>query len=435
MTTNYTLDLNAGLTQALADGTSTYLYGAGRIAQQSAAGKQYFLGDALGSVRQLADSDGAVSLARSYQPYGKLLASDGSSETSYGFTGEWTDTTGLVYLRARYYAPQSSRFITKDTWEGNNTSPLSLNRWSYAEGNPINFSDPSGRWCVAGFTFGPGRSCSSEEKERWARFYGAEATYYAQLHSDINRIKAYTSGFLHEYIDGVSIIGASSIAIEIAYQFLGCYAYRALDDPDVVMGRYAGRKFLAAQAGVELGIGIIEIGTGGAISGGSGGVFAIAGVPVSTMGLVLAGHGALVLAHEIIAEQIDPLPYIVFSQGGGGGNQKTPIYGSPQKGATPEHNAKVEEIAEELANRNEYEVIWIDKEIHLSTRGKVPAAGSPDILALDFTKKRAYMVEVPSPTQILKGGGYTVDFIAAIRRATDAFTSSGWTIIFDIIEP
>ncbi len=72
----------------------TYLYGAGRIAQQSAAGKEYFLGDALGSVRQLADATGAVRLARSYQPYGKLLASDGSGATGYGFNGEWTDTTG-----------------------------------------------------------------------------------------------------------------------------------------------------------------------------------------------------------------------------------------------------------------------------------------------------------------------------------------------------
>jgi len=34
VTTTYTLDLNAGLTQVLADGTNTYLYGNSRIAQQ-----------------------------------------------------------------------------------------------------------------------------------------------------------------------------------------------------------------------------------------------------------------------------------------------------------------------------------------------------------------------------------------------------------------
>ncbi len=34
-TTNYTLDLNTGLTQVLDDGTTTYTYGLGRISQQT----------------------------------------------------------------------------------------------------------------------------------------------------------------------------------------------------------------------------------------------------------------------------------------------------------------------------------------------------------------------------------------------------------------
>jgi|GEM_PF-6945005 len=48
---NYTLDLNTGLTQVLSDGTTTYLYGLGRIAQLNTDTlmTDYFLGDALGS--------------------------------------------------------------------------------------------------------------------------------------------------------------------------------------------------------------------------------------------------------------------------------------------------------------------------------------------------------------------------------------------------
>lgn len=60
ITTNYTLDLAAGLTQVLADGTNTYLYGVGRIGEQQSGGRQYHLGDALGSVRQLVDASGQV---------------------------------------------------------------------------------------------------------------------------------------------------------------------------------------------------------------------------------------------------------------------------------------------------------------------------------------------------------------------------------------
>jgi RHS repeat-associated protein len=138
MTTNYTLDLAAGLTQVLEEGTNTYLYGMGRIAQQNATGTEYFLTHALGSVRQLVDADGELLLAESYEPYGEGLSGAGSGDTSYGFTGEMTDLTGLIYLRARYYAPQSGRFLTKDVWPGEYTRPLSLNGWIYGYGNPVN---------------------------------------------------------------------------------------------------------------------------------------------------------------------------------------------------------------------------------------------------------------------------------------------------------
>jgi hypothetical protein len=54
--------LNAGLTQVLDDGDNSYLYGVGRISQVN-TGNEYFLGDALGSVRQLTNASGAVTLA------------------------------------------------------------------------------------------------------------------------------------------------------------------------------------------------------------------------------------------------------------------------------------------------------------------------------------------------------------------------------------
>ena len=113
---NYTLDLNAGLTQVLADGTNTYLYGNGRIAQQSGETKDYFLGDALGSVRQLTNSVGAVTLTQSYAPYGETISSVGSGVSVYQFTGESRDANGLTYLRARYYNSGNGRFLTRDTW-------------------------------------------------------------------------------------------------------------------------------------------------------------------------------------------------------------------------------------------------------------------------------------------------------------------------------
>ena len=74
-TTNYPLDLASGLPQVLADGSNTYLYGNMRLAQEDSTNTQYFLTDALGSVRQLVDETGTLTLAQAYQPYGETLSS------------------------------------------------------------------------------------------------------------------------------------------------------------------------------------------------------------------------------------------------------------------------------------------------------------------------------------------------------------------------
>jgi RHS repeat-associated protein len=57
------------------------------------------------------------------------------------YSGDYNE---LVYLRSRYYAPGMARFVTRDTWDGDYNRPLSLNRWMYVEGNPVNLIDPSG---------------------------------------------------------------------------------------------------------------------------------------------------------------------------------------------------------------------------------------------------------------------------------------------------
>jgi hypothetical protein len=69
VTTNYVV---ASISQVLSDGTETYLYGNNRIAQVGALGTDYFLGDALGSVRQLVDTDGVINLNKNYDLMGIL---------------------------------------------------------------------------------------------------------------------------------------------------------------------------------------------------------------------------------------------------------------------------------------------------------------------------------------------------------------------------
>jgi len=145
VSTHFTVDLNAGLSQVLSDGTNTYLYGVGRIAQESTSGEQYFLADALGSVRQLVDANGSVQVVKSYEPYGEVLSSLGDGVSNYGFTGEWTDgNIELVNLRSRMYDPGTGRFLTRDIWQGDYNRPISYNGWLYGYGNPIRWVDRTG---------------------------------------------------------------------------------------------------------------------------------------------------------------------------------------------------------------------------------------------------------------------------------------------------
>ena len=61
-------------------------------------------------------------------------------------TAEARDDTGLDYLRARYYDSQGGTFLTEDNYPGEDTDPLSQNRYSYVQNNPVNYTDPSGHF-------------------------------------------------------------------------------------------------------------------------------------------------------------------------------------------------------------------------------------------------------------------------------------------------
>ena len=176
------LNAGTGLTQALSDGTYTYFipvaiaewdtYGLGRIAQYDTTA-EYFLGDALGSVRQLTDANGNLTLSKAYDPYGTVAQSAGAGQTSYGYTDEYQDSYNeLVYLRARHYAPSMGRFLSRDTWAGDYNRPGSLNRWMYTEGNVVNLTDPTGHDPMRLFSRDASRDYAMQYKDSVNHIYG-----------------------------------------------------------------------------------------------------------------------------------------------------------------------------------------------------------------------------------------------------------------------
>ncbi|MDX1994222.1 MAG: RHS repeat-associated core domain-containing protein [bacterium] len=86
------------------------------------------------------------SILVSYTPCGEMLQSYGTSAAPrLGFTGEYTDPSGMVFLRARYMNPDLGIFLSKDPFEGWTQRVMSRNGYSYVEGNPVNYTDPSGQ--------------------------------------------------------------------------------------------------------------------------------------------------------------------------------------------------------------------------------------------------------------------------------------------------
>ena len=104
-----------------------------------------YLYDGHGSVVGLANESGVVTDTYSYDAFGNLLKSKGSTKNCYRYCGEQFDeTTGLYYLRARYMDTSTGRFISQDSYAGSISDPISLHKYLYANANPVMYSDPSG---------------------------------------------------------------------------------------------------------------------------------------------------------------------------------------------------------------------------------------------------------------------------------------------------
>lgn len=131
----------AGATGAITLGftISSKLAAIGLVLRQAPAIERWHHGDHLGSTRILTDERGRIVGKASYTPYGQIAESTG--ETSrLGYAGQYTDPdTGLIYLRARYYDPATSQFLTRDPLLQETQDP-----YGYAANDPVNLSDPTG---------------------------------------------------------------------------------------------------------------------------------------------------------------------------------------------------------------------------------------------------------------------------------------------------
>lgn len=101
--------------------------------------------DGSGSITAITSQNGGIAGTYQYDIYGNLQQQSGSVVNPYMYTGrEYDADIQLYYYRSRYYDAESGRFVAKDHFFGFPENPLSLNKYMYAESNPVNNSDPGG---------------------------------------------------------------------------------------------------------------------------------------------------------------------------------------------------------------------------------------------------------------------------------------------------
>lgn len=158
-TTTYLNDANQAYDQVLEEyGESggnavlaaTYVRGLDLLFQDRTAfgggtGLSYYAVDGLGSTRALTNSSGAATDTYTYDAFGSLIGSTGTTTNEFLFAGYQFDVaTGDDYLRARYYNAAAGQFTSRDAYNGETNDPITENSYLYANADPVNVIDLSG---------------------------------------------------------------------------------------------------------------------------------------------------------------------------------------------------------------------------------------------------------------------------------------------------
>jgi RHS repeat-associated protein len=168
-------NLSQVLRETSASGAVDYVHGGEvLLSMRRPTGTSFYLKDGHRSTRMLADAAGAVTDRYDYDPFGSLRAREGTTPNEFLFDGQRLDSALRLYdLRARLYDPVAGRFTTRDPFDGIVFDPGSLHPYTYAHNDPVNNSDPSGR-----FTLGETMVVSAGIGVMAGLAYAAESYYY-----------------------------------------------------------------------------------------------------------------------------------------------------------------------------------------------------------------------------------------------------------------
>ena len=115
----------------------------------------YFRKNFRGDVLAILTASGEVVVEYSYDPWGNILAVNGSLASTLGadnpfrYRGYYYDTEScFYYLNSRYYDAKVCRFVNADSYVSTGQGLLGYNMYAYCLNNPMNRVDYYGHWSV-----------------------------------------------------------------------------------------------------------------------------------------------------------------------------------------------------------------------------------------------------------------------------------------------
>jgi RHS repeat-associated protein len=116
------------------------------LAMLRSSATSYYEADGLGSVTSLSSAAGALAQTYTFDSFGKQTGSTGSLTNPFQFIArEFDSETSLYFMRARYFDPQTGRFINEDPAGFDAGSP---NFYAYVGNDPTDGIDPYGLKCI-----------------------------------------------------------------------------------------------------------------------------------------------------------------------------------------------------------------------------------------------------------------------------------------------
>ncbi|WP_059171999.1 DNRLRE domain-containing protein [Bacillus sp. FJAT-27445] len=113
----------------------------------------FYITNYRGDVVSIIDDTGLTVASYSYDPWGNIRQAyeqPGVANQPFGYAGyQFDKETKLYYLQARYYDPDTSRFISRDPYSGDLDNPITQNAYVYAFADPISMIDPQGTYAAS----------------------------------------------------------------------------------------------------------------------------------------------------------------------------------------------------------------------------------------------------------------------------------------------